>query len=236
MTRRFTFSRAKVLAAIEAGPVQYAALAGTMSDPARARLRAIIDGLADEGLIRLVQLDRFPYYVAAGWVMPDELRLQLIEGKCRRTVVGCLIWTGYTDRSRGPMVRFGADSSPTSVRRLVWSIKRGPLGYRQTVRARCDEPACVEYEHLLLGNRSDKVRGRSLTPLTRLRIARTHQEAQGKLDWERVRAIRASDESEAVLAQRYGVSKPTIGHIRRNESWREEGGMFTALIPGRARA
>ena len=88
----------------------------------------------------------------------------------------------------------------------------------------------------LLGNRSDKVRGRSLTPLTRLRIARTHQEAQGKLDWERLRAIRASDESEAVLAQRYGVSKPTIGHIRRNESWREEGGMFTALIPGRARA
>lgn len=236
MTRRFTFSRAKVLATIEAGPVQYAALAGTMSDPARAQLRRIIDGLMEEGLIRLVQLDRFPYYVAAGWVMSDELRLQLIEGKCRRTVDGCLIWTGYVDPRRGPMVRFGADSSPTSVRRLVWSIKRGPLGARKTVRPNCDEPACVEYEHMLLGDRMDKVRGRSLPQLTRLRIARTHQEAQGKLDWDRVRAIRASDESEAVLAQRYSVSKPTIGQIRRNESWREECGMFTSLIPGRVRA
>jgi hypothetical protein len=94
----------------------------------------------------------------------------------------------------------------------------------------------VAYEHMKLGTRADKARGRSLTPLTRLRIARTQQTARRKLDIEKVRAIRASTEPEAVLAERYGVSKPTIGQIRRNETWREAGGMFTALIPGRARA
>jgi hypothetical protein len=104
------------------------------------------------------------------------------------------------------------------------------------VRAGCDDPACVAYEHMKLGTRADKARGRSLTPLTRLRIARTQQTARRKLDIEKVRAIRASTEPEAVLAERYGVSKPTIGQIRRNETWREAGGMFTALIPGRARA
>ena len=236
MTRRFEFARDQVLATIEAGPVQYAALAGTMSDPARAQLRAIIDELTGQGLIRLIQLDRFPHYVTTDWVMPDELRLQLIEGKCRRTVDDCLIWTGYIDPRRGPMVRFGPDGPPTAARRVVWTIKRGPLGLQQTVRAGCDDPACVAYEHMKLGTRADKARGRSLTPLTRLRIARAQQAARGKLDLEKVRAIRASAESETVLAERYGVSKPTIGQIRRNETWREEGGMFTALIPGRARA
>lgn len=236
MNRRFEFDRDQVLATIEAGPVQYAALAGTMSDPARAQLRAIIDELMGQGLIRLIHLDRFPHYVATDWVMSDELRLQLIEGKCRRTVDGCLVWSGYVDPRRGPMVRFGADGFPTAVRRVVWAIKRGPLGLQQTVRAGCDDPACVEYEHMKLGTRADKARGRSLTPLTKLRIARAHRAARGKLDIEKVRVIRASTETEAVLAERYGVSKPTIGQIRRNETWREEGGMFTALIPGRARA
>lgn len=236
MNRRFEFDRDQVLATIEAGPVQYASLAGTMSDTARAKLRAIIDELMGQGLIRLIQLDRFPHYVAAGWVMSDELRLQLIEGKCRRTVDGCLVWTGYVDPRRGPMVRFGAEGFPTAVRRVVWTVKRGPLGQQQTVRASCDDPACVAYEHMKLGTRADKARGRSLTPLTRLRIARTQQAARRKLDIEKVRAIRASAEPEAVLAERYGVSKPTIGQIRRNETWREAGGMFSALIQGSARA
>lgn len=232
MTARFNFTRKQILARIEAGPVQYAAMAGTMSDPARAKLRRIIDKLVADGLIRLVHLDRFPHYVAANWEMADELRLQLIEGKCRRTVDGCLIWTGYIDPRRGPMVRFGPDGSPTAARRVVWQIKRGPLGLQQTVRAGCGDEACVAYGHMQLGTRADKSRGRSVTPLTRQRIARSHQAARGKLDMAKVREIRASLEPEAVLAERYGVSKPTIGQVRRNETWREFGGMFSALIAG----
>jgi len=135
MTRRFEFDRDQVLATIEAGPVQYAALAGTMSDPARAQLRAIIDELMGQGLIRLIQLDRFPHYVVTDWVMPDELRLQLIEGKCRRTLDGCLIWTGYIDPRRAPWCGSVRTAHPRQ--RAAWS------GRSSVARSACSRPCAL---------------------------------------------------------------------------------------------
>ena len=72
--------------------------------------------------------------------------------------------------------------------------------------------------------------------LHRQRIAQAHQVTRGKLDWEKVRVIRASTESDAVMAEQFGVSKATIGQVRRGETWKEFGGLFTSLLPGRAAA
>ncbi|AVS67868.1 hypothetical protein C8245_21300 [Paracidovorax avenae] len=224
-----------VLERIKRGPVSFAALAGSRSPSVRARLRPVIDWLVEVGEIRLIRLDGFAYYVAAAWVLTDEMRLQLIEGRCK-PVDGCMVWTGYVDPKRGPMVRFGPDDKPTSTRRMVWQIKRGPLGYQQTIRCRADcHEACVEYTHMVRGRREDLAKGRSITVLQRARIARAHQQ-RGKLDWDKVHAIRASREPAAVLSERYGVSKPTITQVRRGETWREMGGLFTGLMPGRAAA
>ena len=88
---------------------------------------------------------------------------------------------------------------------------------------------------MVLGRREDKAVGKSITQLQRARIARAKQ-STGKLDWEKVRAIRARVDAGATdeeLAREYGVAKPTIADVRKHRSWREEGGMFTALIAGR---
>lgn len=229
------FRRDRVLAKIQEGPVRHADLAGTMSDPVRARLRKVIDALLYEGVIRQVYIDRFPHYVAADWELTDEQRLEIMNGRCK-PIHGCMVWTGYVDPKRGPIVRFG-DDSPTPARRAVWQIKRGPLGYQQTVRMRPDcETNCIEYAHMKLGRREDPAKGKNISPLHRQRIAKAHQRARGKLDWDKVHAIRASNESDQVLARRFGVSKATIGQARRGETWKEFGGLFTSLLSGRAAA
>lgn len=222
-------SSKSVLAAIQEGPCRYAVLAGSMSDPRRARLRRVIDKLVAQGAIKQVYIDRFPYYVTADWAMTDAQRLEIVTGRCR-PVDGCMVWTGYVDPKRGPIVRFG-DGSPIPVRRAVWQIKRGALGYQQTVRVRDEcEPNCVEYRHMRLGRREDPAKGKNIALLHRQRIAQAHQTARGKLDWDKVREIRASNEPDAELAKRYGVSKATIGQVQRGDTWKEFVGMFTALL------
>ena len=54
-------------------------------------------------------------------------------------------------------------------------------------------------------------------PLThRLAISAAKQAQVGKLDWDKVRTIRASTETRKALAERYGVSTSLIGQVLRN--------------------
>jgi len=78
----------------------------------------------------------------------------------------------------------------------------------------CDNPPCVNPEHLFLGthasNAADKVR--------KGRAAR-------KLDWEKVREIRRRYKVGGVtqkgLADEYGVTSGMIRHVIRNRMWIE---------------
>lgn len=243
-------TRETVLARIAQGPVSYIELSGSRKrhHAARAALRAILEELKSEKLIRRVLLDRFPFWVLYDWQMSDELKLQLIEGKCRRRMDGCLDWTGYIDDVRGPMHRFGADESPQSLRRAIWVIRAGRLKPHQTVKAKCGNPACVEFTHLVRGQRNDESRGTRLSHIHRGRIAKSRQERHGKLNWEKVRAMRAlaadPPSREALggktlaqaLALEHGVSLPTVYQVLSYRSWQEPCGMFTSLIAGGAAA
>lgn len=230
------FTSSNVLARIKRGPVRYSDLAGTRAHRVRVHLRPIIDALEAQNAIKGIHLDGVAHYAIADWELSDSEKLRLIEEKSRRLMDGCLEWTGYVDPRRGPMVRFGSDGSPIAVRRVVWGIKRGELDYQDTVRFRCENSACIELKHMKKGRREDPAKGRALNPAQRSRIAEGLRATRAKLDWDKVRTIRASSESDAVLAERYQVTKATISAVRRNETWQELGGMFTSLITGRTRA
>lgn len=232
---KMEFTREAVLARINESPVRTLDLAGSRSHEVRQRLRAVLEALSAEALIRSVYIEGIPHWVPEAWDFTEELKLQILTNRSRRMLDGCLEWPGYLDPRRGPMACIGKDAVPLAVRRIIWQIKRGPLGYQQTVRVNCENDRCIEYQHMVLGRREDKAIGKSITQLQRARIARAKQ-STGKLDWEKVRAIRASVDAGATdeeLAREYGVSKPTIADVRKHRSWREEGGMFTALIARR---
>lgn len=226
--KKITFTRAGVLARIQAGPIRYADLADSKSHAVRKRLRSIVTDLEQEGLVTKITLDGFPHYVTADWTIPDDLRVQLILNGCK-PIDGCMVWTGYVNDKRGPIVRFGQEP-PKAARRVVWQAKNGPLKHGQTVKVKpCCDFACVEYDHMVIVSKSFPTKGRNITQLHRSRIAAACRR-DSKLDWDMVRAIRSSDEDGTVLAKRYGVSTSTINQVLRNETWQEIGGMFTSLL------
>lgn len=226
-----------VLARITAAPTRYGDMA-SKSKPERAKLRKIIDTLLADGAIKQVYINRFPYYVHAAWAPTDAEMLADIEGRCRPTVDGCLLWCEYVDQVVGPVYQGKLSRPKKSVRRTVWELRGGGvLTFRDVVKPECGNAACIAFDHLRKTSRAEPQVGRPKTPGHALRIAQAAQAGAKKLDWEKVRAIRASTESTAELAIRYGVSKQTITAVQRGDIWKErETGMFSGLIAGRRAA
>lgn len=224
-------TRDQVLALIAKGPIRYMEIVGdTTKKPdkdARKVVHTIIKQLREEGAIKVVSMDRLPYYVLAAWKMTDEELLAHVRRKSVRTVDGCLLWSEKTCPDRGPM-----GLGRINLRRAIWEIKRGPLGFSDSIKVQCERWNCVSYECMEKTTRSKITTGLKKRPLHALRIAQAAQRVLGKVGWDEVRAIRASEESGPVLAERYGIAKQTVSQIRNGKTWKEPtvGGLFTGLM------
>lgn len=81
----------------------------------------------------------------------------------------------------------------------------------------CSNPGCVNPAHLRWGsageNADDKVRlGRHNSP-------KGERHYRAKLTVEEVRAIRSDTRSHRQIARDYGISAPTVTHIRTRRYW-----------------
>ena len=137
---------------------------------------------------------------------------------------GCWLWTGSVNAEGYPMVSHGGRHQ--LAKRVIYELFYGPVEAGKVVASaiedeKCDR-LCVRPVHLQQWGRSQLVSvaqrnvNRSYTKDLRARMR------QGtKLDYEKARAIRTSDESTEVLAERFGVHRSTIVQCRRGILWRE---------------
>lgn len=158
----------------------------------------------------------------------DDIKAKIMQ---RHTEVGdCWEWQSFTRNGR-PVLHYKTTtgkntSAPT--RLLVAKLwdKKVPTGFKCVTR--CDNPLCVNPEHIKIISQRDHLKRASKVSHARgneqvriAKIAETRRAHHAKLDWEKVSAIRESDLSHRKLGQQYGVSLTVIGRIKRNEAWRE---------------
>lgn len=90
------------------------------------------------------------------------------------------------------------------------------------VRHKCDNPACVNPNHLELGTQADNMRD----AFKRGRNARGERVKHAKLTAELVAKIRAryvpksQTDGLSAIAKEFGVTSSTIDKVVRNETWR----------------
>jgi hypothetical protein len=100
---------------------------------------------------------------------------------------------------------------------LSWIVNTGDITNGFLVCHSCDNPTCVNPKHLFLGTHDDNMK--DMDSKGRRRICEQHPFA--KLDWDKVRDIRASGESSRSIANRLGVSHKAILAVRNNQTWVE---------------
>lgn len=131
----------------------------------------------------------------------------------------CIEWAQGKIDGYG-IIRF--EGQVVRAHRLAWFLEHGPFTkVKSYVLHRCDNPPCVNPEHLWLGTHADnmadmvrKGRGRALAG---------NEHWNARLDWPQVEEIRRCAElgiPQIRLAERFMVTPSTIHQIVHHKIWR----------------
>ncbi len=131
---------------------------------------------------------------------------------------GCWLWTGnYLQSGYGriDLRRLSAEMDSTRAHRVAYRLFKGDIPPNMLVCHECDNPSCVNPDHLFLGTCADNHADRN----KKERQARGDKQWSVKLTEADVRTIRNSLALSSILAAQFGVFNSTIRKIRSRKTW-----------------
>ncbi len=145
-------------------------------------------------------------------------KITLFMQKVNKTASGCWEWTGA--RGRDGYGKFD-DYPETLAHREAWRLFKGDVPPGTSVLHHCDNPPCVNPDHLFLGTQYDNVQ--DCKKKGRRADCSGERNGRAKLNAEQVAEIRRrhahSTDTVSTLAPEYGVSRNLIHQILSGHTW-----------------
>jgi hypothetical protein len=133
-------------------------------------------------------------------------------------VDGCFECTSHALNTDGyPHAHW--DYKTVRLSRFIYEECFGEITEGMVVRHKCDNPKCINPEHLELGTQSDNVQ--DTIDRGRFKSNEGIDNPRALLTVEQVRAIKASDKTYVALASDYGVTKGCIANIKQGRTWKD---------------
>lgn len=130
----------------------------------------------------------------------------------------CWIWRGAKFGNGYGAIQ--VDGTPELAHRVAWLLTRGEIPEGLCVLHECDNPICINPEHLFLGTQLDNIADRT----NKGRSASGSRNGNAKLSDADVQLIhtlyKPRDFSQRKLARIFGVNQSTIRRILVGETWR----------------
>lgn len=104
--------------------------------------------------------------------------------------------------------------------RASWRLFKSEIPGGLFVLHKCDNPLCVNPNHLFLGTQSDNLRDMWNKGRAHPGVSRGEKHGMSKLTAEAVADIRSSQLSGVELAKLYGVTTTTICDVRKRRIWK----------------
>ena len=125
---------------------------------------------------------------------------------------GCIPWLGHRTRKGYGCIRVTKDHAKTTAHRAAWVLKRGDIPPEISVLHRCDNPTCVNVDHLFLGTPLDNVADMVQKGRQAWRF-RTPWQKLNSTDGERISDLRRMGHTQQEIADWLAVSRPLISMI-----------------------
>ena len=151
-----------------------------------------------------------------------QLKDRFLE-KIKTAEGGCVEWQASKDGHGYGQMSCHKGASPLKAHRVSYELFVGEIPHGMHVLHKCDNPACVNPEHLFLGTHKDNMEDMVLKNRQQ-RISRPGEEShQALLTWSEVNEIRALYLTGKLtykdLSCKYPVKPCTLMKIVRNKLW-----------------
>lgn len=128
---------------------------------------------------------------------------------------GCWEWVG--SRFNNGYGRICINYKTMGAHCLSWELHRGKIKKGMFVCHACDNPSCVNPEHLFIGTPKENTHDAR----DKGRRADRERHPKAKLTWESVSLIRSLPNADAQkLAKKLGVNFSTVYRVRNGKRWK----------------
>lgn len=131
---------------------------------------------------------------------------------------GCLHFNGHKDECG--YGRINRNGKLVRLHRAVWEHHNGTIPDKMVICHKCDNPGCINIEHLFVGTQADNVK--DMWSKGRANILSGERNGGSKLKAKDIPLIRdrlANGETGYSIARSYGVTGECILHIKNGNSW-----------------
>jgi len=145
---------------------------------------------------------------------PQSLEVRFMDKVLPEPMSKCWLWTAAADEDGYGRIKI--DGMTRLSHRVSYSIFCSEITDQDCVLHKCDNPSCVNPDHLWVGDRKDN----SIDMHSKDRHVYGERHVNHKLSEDDARAILNSKETLSVLADRFKVSISLISAIRNGRRWK----------------
>lgn len=128
---------------------------------------------------------------------------------------GCWEWQAYVNALGYGEIRRAKGTPKRYAHRLAYELRVGPLPEGMEVCHKCDNPTCVNPNHLFLGTHKDNMYDMH----AKRRHSHGSKSKASKLTDEKVISILNDSRKASVIATEYSLSRSHVNDIRSGRRW-----------------